>query len=135
MLFMVFTMNKTKFGIPLEQVEYIAEEMGRIETTAAYGHIRGTTILRDEVISVYDLSSRFGCDISKEKASVIVISQNERKLALAVERIEGIKYWEECIREKLPIIVQSDNVCIKEVVSFQGEMLLILDLNKIASEL
>lgn len=134
MLFMVFIMNQIKFGIPLEQIEYIAEELGHVETTTASGHIRGTTILRDEVISVYDLSSRFGYDISKESTSVIVISQNERKLALEVEQIEGIKYWEECICEEIPTIVQRNDICIKEVVSFQGEMLLILDLDKIISE-
>lgn len=60
MLLMVFTINAAKFGIPLEQVEYIAEEIGHIETTTASEHIRGTTILRDEVIEVYNLASRFG---------------------------------------------------------------------------
>lgn len=135
MLLMVFTMNATKFGIPLEQVEYIAEEIGHIETTIVSEHIRGTTILRDEVIMVYNLASRFGYDISKEKTSFIVISKKGKKLAIEVERMERIKYWEKCICEEIPIIVQSGHICVKQAVSFQGEMILALDLDKIFEEI
>ena len=87
-LLMVFIMNAAKFGIPLEQVEYIAEEIGHIETATATEHIRGTTILRDEVIMVYNLASRFGYDISNESKAVIVISKNGRKLVIEVEKID-----------------------------------------------
>ena len=135
MLLMVFTINEIKFGIPLEQVEYIAEELGHIQTTTAFGHIRGTTILRDEVVTVYDLASRFAYNISKESTVFIVVSKNKRKFALAVEKIAGIKYWEEYICEEIPSIAQSEHVCIKQVVSFREEIILVLDLDKIDKEI
>lgn len=128
---MVFTINGIKFGIPLEQVEYIAKEIGNIETTLASEHIRGTTILRDEVVSVYNLASRFGYDFQSEGTAFIVISKNGKKLAIEVEKIDGIKYWEEYVYEEIPILVQSANICVKQAVSFQGEMILVLDLDKL----
>lgn len=72
MLLMVFTIKRNKFGIPLEQVEYIAEEIGTVDTTMASEHIRGTAILRGEVISVYDLVSRLGYDSSVVKKPVML---------------------------------------------------------------
>ena len=133
MLLMVFTIHAEKFGIPLEQVEYIAKEIGHIETTHESEHIRGTTILRDEVILVYNLASRFGYDTLDENTEYIVISKDGRKLAIEVETIEGIKYWEACTCEEMPVIVQSENICVKQAVAFQGEMILMLDLDKLLS--
>ena len=87
------------------------------------------------MVRVYNLASRFGYDIPEERTSFIVISKNGRKLAIEVEKIEGIKYWEKCICDEIPIIVQRDHICVKQAVSFQGEIILELDLDKIYEDI
>ena len=131
MLLLVFTINRNKFGIPLDRVAYIAENIGYVDSAAASGHIRGTTILRDEVTLVYDLASRFGYDSSKAEKSVIVVSNEKSKLAIEVEKIDGIKFWEECICEEIPEIVKNTEICVQYAVSFQEELILMLDIDKL----
>lgn len=133
MLLMVFTIKDNKFGIPLEKVKYIAEDMGDVDTTTASEHIRGTTILRDEVISVYDLASRFGYGNLIVRKSLIIVSNGERKLAIEVEKIDGIKYWEECICEEMPMLVKNAELCIQYAVSFQEDIILVLDIDKLVN--
>ena len=80
MLLMVFTINHIKFGIPLEEVEFISENIGCIETSISSGHILGSAILRDEVTPIYSLISRFGFPTEPIGKIVIVVGVDGKKI-------------------------------------------------------
>ena len=135
MLLMVFTINHTKFGIPLEEVEFIAENVGPIETTTSSGHILGSAILRDVVTPIYSLESRFGFLGESIGEKVIVVDVDGKKLGFNVKNINGIKYTEEFIFAEIPPIIEKENLCIKHAICCQQEIILVLDIKKIMDEI
>lgn len=134
MLLLVFLLNNIKIGIPLEEVAYIADNVYNIDTAMASEHIRGTTILREEVVPIYSLKSRFGYEGQIDGEMVVVVEQEDKKLGLEVGRIEGIKYMEEFVFSEIPPIIEKGELCIKHAISYQGEIILVLDVEKIVAE-
>lgn len=131
MLLMVFTMHDVKFGIPLKEVVCVARDVSYIDTATASGHIRGTTILRDEIIPIYNLESKFGYNTFSQKDSFIVISYKNKKIAIEVEKIDGIKLMEEFVYADIPPLINNSEICLKYAVKFQDEIILVIDIEKI----
>ena len=131
---MTFTFKQVKFGIPLEEVEYIAEGVTNIETSMSGKYIRGTAILRDEVIPIYNLRSRFEFDGETRGVTVIVVSYDGRKLGLEVGNVDKMVYIENAISMEMPPIFQKERLCIKCAVQYKEDIILVLDVKKIVSE-
>ena len=131
MLLLTFTLNQTKFGIPLEEVEYIVSDVCNVESSMVAKHIRGTAILRDEVVPIYNLISRFEFEEQTIGRMIVVVGSEGKKLGLEVGMIAGMKYMEEFIYADIPPIIQKDKLCIKHAVSYENEIILVLDIAKL----
>ena len=134
MLLLTFTLNQIKFGIPLEEVEYIVDDGYKVETSVSAKHIRGTAILRGEVVPIYHLSERLAFSANMKYGMLVVVDCAGKRLGLEVESIDGIKYMEEFILAEIPPIIRKDTICLKHAISYQGELILVLDVAKLITE-
>ena len=135
MLLMTFTLNKAKFGLLLEEVEYIVDNVSNIEASMTGKYIRGTAILRDEVVPIYNLRSRFEFCGKTQGEMVIVVSHEGQKLGLEVGHIDKMVYIENVTPIEIPLILQKERLCIKCAVSYEDEIILVIDVKKIVTEI
>ena len=134
MLLLVFSLKDIKIGIPLEEVEYIVDDVHNVDSAMASKHIRGTAILREEAIPIYSLMSRFGYEDQMAGKMVVVVGYEDKKLGLEVGDIDGIKYMEEFVFAEIPPIIQKEKLCIKHAISYQNQIILVLVLEKLIVE-
>lgn len=135
MLLMVFTVNHIKFGIPLEEVEFITENIGCIETSFSSGHILGRAVLREEVTLIYSLASRFGFPEETIGNIIIVVGVGAQRVGLNVKEVDGIKYMEEFTFSEIPPIIKKEDLCIKHVIRYRQEIILVLDIKKMIDDM
>lgn len=133
----VFRTGEEEFGVPIEEVREIIK-MGTITPIPnALKFIKGIINVRGEIVTIIDIKKRFNLPIDKNSQAkhIIVSKQEETLFGLMVDEvIEVLRIKQKDIKSPPPLISKINEKYIKNVVSHEGRLIILLDLLKILSQ-
>lgn len=132
-----FGIGQNKFGINVIKVREIINPVAITQVPNAHPHVEGIIELRGEVLPVVDVAKAVGFPPSKtpEKDKFIVTEFNQQKIVFHVHSVSQIHRisWEQI--EKPSDMYQGPDSQIIGVIKLHGEMILLLDFEKIVVEI
>jgi len=132
-----FGIGPNKFGINVIKVREIINPVSVTQVPHAHPHVQGIIELRGEVLPVVDVAKAIGFPPSEapEKDKFIVTEFNKQKIVFHVHSVSQIHRisWNQI--EKPSEMYQGSESQIIGVIKFHGEMILLLDFEKIVVEI
>lgn len=132
-----FGIGNNKFGINVIKVREIINPVAITQVPQAHPHVEGIIELRGEVLPVVDVAKAIGFPPSDtpEKDKFIVTEFNQQKIVFHVHSVSQIHRisWEQI--EKPSDMYQGSDSQIIGVIKLHGEMILLLDFEKIVVEI
>ncbi|KAA9026047.1 chemotaxis protein [Niallia endozanthoxylica] len=132
-----FGIGPNKFGINVIKVREIINPVPVTQVPHAHPHVQGIIELRGEVLPVVDVAKAIGFPPSEtpEKDKFIVTEFNKQKIVFHVHSVSQIHRisWDQI--EKPSEMYQGSESQIIGVIKFHGEMILLLDFEKIVVEI
>jgi len=132
-----FGIGPNKFGINVIKVREIINPVSVTQVPHAHPHVQGIIELRGEVLPVVDVAKAIGFPPSEtpEKDKFIVTEFNQQKIVFHVHSVSQIHRisWEQI--EKPAEMYQGSESQIIGVIKLNGEMILLLDFEKIVVEI
>lgn len=98
----IFSVGPESYGLPIESVERIMNEVPvtRIPRTPAM--LRGVFDLRGTTLPVLDLRLRFDMESTKDEKTFVIVQSGELRVALVVDSVQGIEAIESSEIEPAP---------------------------------
>ncbi|ABR48849.1 putative CheW protein [Alkaliphilus metalliredigens QYMF] len=132
--YVIFTLNKESYGIPIQYVETIERvpEMTRIPNTPVF--IKGVINLRGEVIPVVDLYQRFHLNQSNptNESRIIVLTIDEMTVGILVgSSSEVLKIEREAIDNATHLVNTFEDDYVNGIGKVGERMIIVLDIPKI----
>ena len=128
-----FEVGNSKFGINVIKVKEIIQPIPITFIPHAHPHVEGIVQLRGEVLPVVDMVKVLGLSTANRnpQEKYIVAEFNKQKVVFHVDSVSQIHRisWEQI--EKPSDMYQGGNSQIIGVIKYQGEMILLLDFEKI----
>ncbi len=132
-----FSIGKNKFGINVIKVKEIINPVQVVPVPHSHKHIEGVIELRGEVLSVVDVAASLGMQPSETplQDKFIVTEFNQQKIVFHVHNVSQIHRisWNQI--EKPSEMYQGTDSQIIGIIKLQGEMVLLLDFEKIVTEI
>ncbi|WP_338451883.1 chemotaxis protein [Niallia oryzisoli] len=132
-----FGIGPNKFGINVIKVREIINPVSVTKVPHAHNHVQGIIELRGEVLPVVDVAKAIGFPPSEtpEKDKFIVTEFNKQKIVFHVHSVSQIHRisWNQI--EKPSEMYQGSESQIIGVIKLNGEMILLLDFEKIVVEI
>ncbi|HHV64780.1 MAG TPA: purine-binding chemotaxis protein CheW [Peptococcaceae bacterium] len=91
----VFTLGKEEYGIPIEDVREIARLEKIYPVPQVFADVKGLINIRGQAIPLLDLHKRFDVRQVQELQYAIIIEIKSSLVALAVEEVKEVKFFEE----------------------------------------
>ncbi|WP_026583088.1 chemotaxis protein [Bacillus sp. J33] len=132
-----FSIGKNKFGINVIKVKEIINPVQVVPVPHSHKHIEGVIELRGEVLPVVDVAASLGMQPSETplQDKFIVTEFNQQKIVFHVHNVSQIHRisWNQI--EKPSEMYQGTDSQIIGIIKLQGEMVLLLDFEKIVTEI
>lgn len=132
-----FSIGKNKFGINVIKVKEIINPVQVIQVPHSHPHVEGIIELRGEVLPVVNVANALGFPPSQtpDQDKFIVAEFNKQKIVFHVHTVTQIHRisWDQI--EKPSEMYQGPESQIIGVVKLHGEMILLLDFEKIVLEI
>jgi two-component system, chemotaxis family, chemotaxis protein CheV len=132
-----FGIGNNKFGINVIKVREIINPVQVTQVPQAHPHVQGIIELRGEVLPVVDVANAIGFPPSEtpQQDKFIVTEFNQQKIVFHVHSVSQIHRisWEQI--EKPSDMYQGPESQIIGVIKLHGEMILLLDFEKIVLEI
>lgn len=126
----IFYLDGREYGMDVMDVRMI-EKCTFMETVEnAPKNMKGKVELRGEVLPIISLRAKFGLDevATASESRWIITKSNGISVAYEVDKMKGIVDTEEDVMYPMPSILESDNTAyVKEVLDYEGRLILILD--------
>ncbi|MED3574447.1 chemotaxis protein [Cytobacillus praedii] len=132
-----FGIGKNKFGINVIKVKEIINPVSIIQVPHAHKNVEGIIELRGEVLPVVDVANALGFPPSEnpEQDKFIVAEFNKQKIVFHVHSVTQIHRISWGQIEKPSEMYQGPDSQIIGVIKLNGEMILLLDFEKIVVEI
>jgi len=136
--YIVFKLNKEEYGIEIlyaQEIIRIPNQISQIPNVPSY--IEGVINLRGKVITVINLSKRFGFEETKVTmdSRLLIVELDNTMLALVVEDVSEIISFEDSSIEKLSsLISQIGNNSLKGIGKIEERLIILLDALKLKTE-
>jgi len=132
-----FKLEKEKYGINVMQVQEVLRVTEIAPVPGAPGYVLGIINLRGNVVTVIDTRQRFGLPMKDmdDSTRIVIIEAEEQVVGMLVDSVA------EVVDLRLNEVDSAPNVGTEEsakfiqgVASLEGELLIIVDLNKLLSD-
>ena len=136
--YIVFMLNNEEYGIEIlyaQEIIRIPKQISQIPNMPSY--IEGVINLRGKVITVINLSKRFGFEETKVtlESRLLIVELDNTMLALIVEDVSEIISFEDSSIEKLSsVISQIGNNSLKGIGKIDKRLIILLDASKLKTE-
>ena len=136
--YIVFMLNNEEYGIEIlyaQEIIRIPNQISQIPNMPSY--IEGVINLRGKVITVINLSKRFGFEETKVtlESRLLIVELDNTMLALIVEDVSEIISFEDSSIEKLSsVISQIGNNSLKGIGKIDKRLIILLDASKLKTE-
>lgn len=132
-----FSIGKNKFGINVIKVKEIINPVPVVQIPHSHPHVEGIIELRGEVLPVVNVATALGfpASLTPEQDKFIVAEFNKQKVVFHVHSVTQIHRisWDQI--EKPSEMYQGPDSQIIGVVKLHGEMILLLDFEKVVVEI
>ena len=132
MQLMTFTLGGIDFGIPLKDLVLVEGRKNEIvEVPAASAYIKGIVTIRDDIVPVYSLASRF--EYSEEKLRYLIIVNVEgMRLGIEADRVNSVVDTEKAeVLPVPPLLSRRDNYLKSIVASSQKRFIILIDMSSL----
>ena len=136
--YIVFMLNNEEYGIEIlyaQEIIRIPNQISQIPNMPSY--IEGVINLRGKVITVINLSKRFGFEETKVtlESRLLIVELDNTMMALIVEDVSEIISFEDSSIEKLSsVISQIGNNSLKGIGKIDKRLIILLDASKLKTE-
>lgn len=133
----VFRLDNEKYGIDISYVSGIEYEQTIVRVPNSSRNIKGIINLRDEVIPVLDLRTKFNMDnlTAPKDAELIIVNLPNNKIAIEVDGVEQIHHIDENDIVDMPEIAKSSGAgYFDRVAKLDGKLIIIINPLELLSE-
>ena len=133
----LFKVGDDSYGVDIALVRGIENLLPIVSVPNSARHVKGIINLRGEIIPVFSMRSKFGLvEVEPTEETKLIIVQNERfQIALEVDMVEEIHAIEAEKIHKAPVIIKNkDTRYVQELVSCQGGLAIIIDVENILTD-
>lgn len=133
----IFMLGEEKYGMDIMDINIIEKAITVEPNAVLTGNFKGIINLRDEKIPVYSLRRRIGLeDIAYDEDTRFILSSLDGlTVAYEVDRVVEIVQLEENKLLAVPeISIGKGNQFMKNVINYNGDLIIILDPDKILTE-
>ena len=134
---MVFRLGDEYYGLDISNVHSIEKQLAVVRVPNSSPNIKGIINLRNEIIPVIDLRSKFNMtDSGKNNADeLIIINMPENKIALSMDAVEKIYLVTTDDVRSMPSIAKGDGVTyFNGVVKLDDRLVIIVNPMELLSE-
>ncbi|NOZ52271.1 MAG: chemotaxis protein CheW [Gammaproteobacteria bacterium] len=132
-----FRLENEKYGINVMQVQEVLRVTEIAPVPGAPSYVLGIINLRGNVVTVIDTRKRFGLMVKEmgESTRIVIIESDEQVVGILVDSVAEVVDLRASEIETAPNVGTEDSAkFIQGVASQQGELLIIVDLNKLLSD-
>lgn len=132
----VFRLGNQKYGVDISLVMGIEKEQTIVRVPNAPEFFSGIINLRGSVIPVYSLRKKFKvAEPAVSDPQYIIVKFDDFFLAIEVDEVEQIYNLEESEMHSIPSIIGTgDTSYIRNIISIDEELIIIVDASKLLSE-
>ncbi len=133
----VFTLGGQEFGVDINLVQSIERQVDVVPVPNSMKYISGIVNLRGEVIPVMSLKKKFSMDDSADTKgnNTVIVNLPDMKIALEVDEVLEIgELNAEKIVDMPRLAKNEETEYLDRVASVDGNLIILLDINKILSE-
>lgn len=132
-----FRLENEKYGINVMQVQEVLRITEIAPVPGAPSYVLGIINLRGNVVTVIDTRSRFGLQSAEtdDSSRVVIIESEEQVVGILVDSVaEVVDLMAEDIETAPNVGTEESAKFIQGVASHDGELLILVDLNKLLSD-
>jgi len=132
-----FRLENEKYGINVMQVQEVLRITEIAPVPGAPSYVLGIINLRGNVVTVIDTRSRFGLQSAEtdDSSRVVIIESEEQVVGILVDSVAEVVDLDAADIETAPNVGTEESAkFIQGVASHDGELLILVDLNKLLSD-
>lgn len=132
-----FRLENEKYGINVMQVQEVLRVTEIAPVPGAPSYVLGIINLRGNVVTVIDTRSRFGLSSAEmdDSTRIVIIEAEEQVVGILVDSVAEVVDLKASDIETAPNVGTDENAkFIQGVASHDGELLILVDLNKLLSD-
>ena len=132
-----FRLENEKYGINVMQVQEVLRVSEIAPVPGAPSYVLGIINLRGNVVTVIDTRSRFGLPsaATDDSSRVVIIESEEQVVGILVDSVAEVVDLHSSDIETAPNVGTEESAkFIQGVASHDGELLILVDLNKLLSD-
>lgn len=129
---LIFNIAGKEFAVNIKDVDRILSHSNITFVPEQECFIEGIIDYSDDVINVINLAKLFSIDeIDDEDTILIVVASGEKKAALKTNNGSKIVDLNQNDKESIPQLALEKNSFFKGIVKFEGQLIILLDIDKI----
>lgn len=133
MQLLTFSLGEVKYGIALECVQSIEQNMKVVSIPNALPYIKGIMNLHGNIIPVYSLTVKFG--FTDEKAeNIVVVDKDGMLIGFEVCKVQEILSVPDAHVFNMPVIIKYSQNCFSNVADSNKDLIVMLDIHNLISE-
>jgi len=132
-----FRLENETYGINVMQVQEVLRYTDIAPVPGAPGYVLGIINLRGNVVTVIDTRSRFGLPFSEatDSTRIVIIEAEKQVIGILVDSVAEVVYLRTSEIDNAPNIGTDESAkFIQGVSNRDGELLILVDLNKLLDE-
>lgn len=132
-----FKLDSETYGINVMQVQEVLRYTEIAPVPGAPGYVLGIINLRGNVVTVIDTRSRFGLESAEitDSTRVVIIESEKQVIGILVDSVAEVVYLKKSEIDLAPNVGNDESAkFIQGVSNRDGELLILVDLNKLLSD-
>jgi purine-binding chemotaxis protein CheW len=132
-----FRLENETYGINVMQVQEVLRYTDIAPVPGAPGYVLGIINLRGNVVTVIDTRSRFGLSFSEatDSTRIVIIEAEKQVIGILVDSVAEVVYLRTSEIDNAPNVGTDESAkFIQGVSNRDGELLILVDLNKLLDE-
>ena len=132
-----FQLDRETYGINVMQVQEVLRYTEIAPVPGAPDYVLGIINLRGNVVTVIDTRSRFGLPPAEvsENSRIVIIEADKQVIGIMVDSVAEVVYLRSSEIDVAPSVGTEENAkFIQGVSNRDGELLILVDLNKLLSD-
>ena len=132
-----FTLESEVYGINVMQVQEVLRYTEIAPVPGAPLYVLGIINLRGNVVTVIDTRSRFGLESAEvtDNTRIVIIEADKQVIGILVDKVSEVVYLRASEIDEAPNVGNDESAkFIQGVSNREGELLILVDLNKLLSD-
>lgn len=135
----VFKLLEEEYAVSVFQIKEIIHPQPITRIPGMPNYFKGVINLRDKILPVMSLSSKFRLPVSTSEDKNIIIVGNEKRdeekeIGIIVDQVIEVIYLQETDIHSMPLELENKNRYIKGIANISGRLITLLDFTALVEE-